>query len=204
MLQNSKFVFVLCAVATCGLPPAAAATKEGAFSVRGIGAETCSTFTERLSGNGRQQALGELASWIGGYLSSANRQTENAFEVMPISNNVAVAALAADICKNNTDALVDTVVTSLVDAFANDAMDGDSPLMNFKSGKYSTVMRAALVESVQKKLVEKGYLEASDVDGKFGTGTSKAIGKFQKSNGLLVTGVPDPLTLMRLLAKTQS
>jgi len=48
--------------------------------------------------------------------------------------------------------------------------------------------RGETVKSLQRLLKEKGYLRG-EADGIFGTGTHKALAKFQKTNGLLADGV---------------
>lgn len=45
------------------------------------------------------------------------------------------------------------------------------------------------VKLLQQKLVEKGYLKASDIDGDFGQVTQLALQRFQLANGLIADGI---------------
>ena len=54
------------------------------------------------------------------------------------------------------------------------------------------------VSEIQQLLVEQGYLDKKKADGSFGSGTEKAITKFQKDQGLTPDGVAWPETIRRL------
>lgn len=62
--------------------------------------------------------------------------------------------------------------------------------------------RGKQVESLQRRLIELGYLEGDETDGKFGSQVSQALRKFQSENNLLETGRVDPMTAARISARS--
>ena len=54
------------------------------------------------------------------------------------------------------------------------------------------------VRRLQERLVEKGYLKPSDVDGSFGTRTQSAVQRFQLANKLISDGIAGKLTFEKL------
>ena len=58
--------------------------------------------------------------------------------------------------------------------------------------------KGAAVKEIQQLLVEQGYLDKKKADGSFGSGTEKAIIKFQKDQGITPDGVAWPETIRRL------
>jgi len=56
---------------------------------------------------------------------------------------------------------------------------------------------AKLIMRIQLSLNSRGYCNCT-VDGKFGQRTQLALKKYQKDNGLTVSGLPDTQTLKQL------
>jgi peptidoglycan hydrolase-like protein with peptidoglycan-binding domain len=59
---------------------------------------------------------------------------------------------------------------------------------------YAEVMR-----DVQQRLIDEGLLQGN-ADGQFGAKTKAALQEFQKKENIQVTGLPDQVTLWRLLS----
>ncbi len=69
-----------------------------------------------------------------------------------------------------------------------------APTVHPDALKYTTVASGdanPTVKTLQLALIELGYLEDGDADGKFGAKTEKALKLFQKRNGLKQTGTAD-------------
>lgn len=58
--------------------------------------------------------------------------------------------------------------------------------------------KGSAVREIQQLLADQGYLKQKDVDGSYGSGTEKAIMKFQKDQGITPDGVAWPETIRRL------
>lgn len=77
---------------SCAALSASAATNEGLFAARGIGAQACETISDAAEAN-RDANIAALSTWIAGYVSHANRVTDDRFEVTPIVDNRVLAAI---------------------------------------------------------------------------------------------------------------
>lgn len=59
--------------------------------------------------------------------------------------------------------------------------------------------KESIVREAQQALKQRGLLE-EPANGVFDEATMQALGRFQKQHGLVVTGIPTPLTRRELLA----
>src|SRR5690606_23244687 len=95
-----------------GLSPAFAASDDGAFSVRGIGAKRCAEMLPAAAGPNGAATKEILGSWVAGYLTHANRQTSGVFEAMSIGDTLIVAQMVVNLCRANPDRMVEAAVAS--------------------------------------------------------------------------------------------
>ncbi|MGO4917735.1 peptidoglycan-binding domain-containing protein [Pseudogemmobacter sp. W21_MBD1_M6] len=167
---------------------------EGQFVVRGLGAQSCSSLNDAMKGDNAQLVRDRLVDWISGWLSHANRSTEGVYDVHPVSDNKVVGELVRRICVSNPSALIDSVVLSSVNSVRSGRLTGVPELVLVEADGNQVQVPAELLKAVQGRLVELGFLEAKQADGKFGPATSKAISGFQESSKLAVNGLPDPIT----------
>lgn len=179
--------------------PGVAATSDGAFAVRGIGAQSCSKLTEALASPDAPAIRQTLAAWMAGWLSHANRQTEDSFDVYPIQDLQASAQIIGMLCKNNPDAMLDTVIASVVTAMTDPDGTPTSELITVEANGKKASLRAAVLKRAQEQLVELELLEEDMADGTFGPASQAAFTAFQKNNKLTETGLPDVATLYVLL-----
>src|SRR5690606_34698614 len=72
------------AVAAVLAQPAAAATKDGSFSIRGFGAQTCAVANASLKE--KPEAVNGAVAWLLGYLTALNRINAETFDISPVSD----------------------------------------------------------------------------------------------------------------------
>lgn len=197
MFASACMLISACALAMAK-PAAAAATDDGTFAARGIGANRCAEIVTLLTGPERDMAALQLSSWIAGYLSHANRTTSGIYDVVPVQDTYAIATIVARLCATNPDALVEPVMARVVSQLANGAQTQASDIMTVSAdGEEVSIHQDAMV-AVQRRLIARGHLESGNDDGVFGSRTRKALSDFQSSVGLEENGLPNALTLYLL------
>lgn len=179
--------------------PISAATSDDAFAVRGIGAQSCARLTEALETDQADAARQTLSAWMAGWISHANRQTEDHFDVFPIQDLPGSAQIVGMLCKENPEALIDTVVSSVVTALIDQDGSAGSDMITVEAGGRKAILRAGVLKRAQEELVSLGMLEEEMADGTFGPASEAAFSAFQKDRKLGETGLPDTATLYLLL-----
>src|SRR5690606_2141414 len=87
--------------------PAMAATKDGSFSIRGFGAQSCGKIAEPLENDPR--AAEAALAWLLGYVTAFNRVHQDTFDVSPIVDGADLLRMIVGTCKRTQEALVETV-----------------------------------------------------------------------------------------------
>jgi hypothetical protein len=192
--------FSFCALAVLG-EPAVAADADGSFAVRGLGGQSCAVLLEAVKTPQAGQVLADLSTWSSGYVTAANRSTEGFFDVMPLQDSRDVAKVIVGICRSNPDALIETAAMRLVTLVSEIALKVPSELDTIENGEFKTVIRRSVMLAAQRQLVALGLLEAEAVDGLYGPKSRIAFTRFQVDNKLAETGVPDTVTVLRLLVE---
>jgi len=180
--------------------PGMAATADGAFSIRGIGAQSCAQVVEGVDGDEAGTTRLFLASWTAGYLTRANRDHGSAFETMPVNDTAVVTEVAINLCRDNPDVLFEATVAALVANLSSAAQDRASDLLEVSYGEAALSVRREVIRLVQQQLVALGLLPAGTDDGLFGPRTAEALLIFQETHGLPETGLPDVATLVAIFA----
>lgn len=175
-----------------------AATPDGQFATRGVGALPCQALPGFLGDAQNRNPRDQFVAWITGYLSHANRITPDTFDVVPVQDNFGIEALAELLCRDNPSLLVETVVHEIVRAFADGAVIGVTDLIVIRQDDKSVQVRAETLKAVQDRLVSAGHLASDAADGAYGPKTRAALQAFQRAASIRETGVPDPLTLFFL------
>ncbi len=71
---------VLLAAGVLAAPAALAASADGDYRITGAGGVACSQITADIAGN--PAASAEIASWLMGYATATNRQTDDTWDLM--------------------------------------------------------------------------------------------------------------------------
>lgn len=196
-LQRSFRLFVGAGAACCVALNVSAATTDGLFAARGTGAEVCESLGE--PGDARREANhAALSVWIAGYVSHANRATQDRFDVSPIVDNQVLAAIVAQFCSQNPTTLIENVVALVLEMTADGGQSAESDLIELRNQEMVATLRADALIEVQRALVAEGLLGQGDVDGAYGPRTRDALSAFQEQRSLTLTGLPDPITMLNL------
>ncbi|RGP35435.1 peptidoglycan-binding domain-containing protein [Pseudotabrizicola alkalilacus] len=194
----------LITLAALGLAaPLFAETADGDFSVRGIGAQTCSTLTDAAEEDGSGAIFEYLSAWVAGYATHANRVTSGLHEVMPITDNLVLARVVVALCQANPQALTETVLNSLITSLADAAVPAAAKTVEITNADQTVLIPLPTFILVQQHLVDAGRLPdlPGSIDGQYGPQTRDALIAHQQSAGLTKTGLPDPATLLSMFAK---
>lgn len=176
--------------------PAAAADSQKRFAPRGVGLANCEQFLKAL--NERQENVYLIGGWIEGYVSAVNQLTPGLFDAVPWQSTESLVALVKQNCQQNPKERFFTVINSMIAFFSQEGLKESSPRIIAEAGGKKIAIYQATMREIQQKLVDKGYLKGAP-DGQFGPKTKTALEAYQKAEKLQVTGLPDQMTLWRLL-----
>ncbi len=190
LLASLAIAFAILAV------PAMAADSAGQFAVRGVGRANCEQFLKAL--NEKSDVRLVFAGWIDGYLTGVNQYSPNTFDVAPWESTEVIGRLLKKNCERNPSQGFFALLNSVALVFKEERLSESSPRIAARNGDKAVAVYKATLEKVQQKLKERGHYSGA-VDGAFGPATKTAIEAFQQAEGLKVTGLPDQLTLWRLL-----
>ena len=175
---------------------ATAADRGGQFAVEGAGLGSCEHFIEARS-NG-DAAFHQYVGWLTGYLTAMNQYSPNTFDIAPWQSIDLLVALAEQHCRKNLKNNFLQVAIFMVIALKEDRLQEMSPAVVVKVGDTSLILYREVLRRIQHVLKRRGTYDG-DLDGQFDPGTQNAIEIFQKEEQLPVTGLPDQITLLRLL-----
>ncbi|MDA0702330.1 MAG: peptidoglycan-binding domain-containing protein [Proteobacteria bacterium] len=168
------------------------------FVVKGIGAAPCSAFNK--ADEAKDTAFfGELGGWIDGYITAANALSENTVAVTPWEKTELFILLLQSNCAQNPDLQVISIVGAIVQSWFPDRLrePNESKQVDLGEGRKVTHFVETL-RRIQNALKKQGFYNGG-IDGDYGPGTRTAMAAFQKSIDLEPTGLPDQLSLLRLL-----
>ncbi len=176
--------------------PALAADAQGRAAPKGWGLASCQQFLD--SAKESQDNVFRLASWIEGYISAANIYTDDTYDLAPWQNAGYLLELIGRNCQNNPDERFIRVVHAYVQYLHNDRLRTRQEQIQAASGDNRILVYKSVLRDVQEALNDAGY-SAGTPDGLYGQGTRGALEAYQQANNLPVTGLPDSLTVERLL-----
>ncbi len=186
-------------VAAAAAPaPVGAADSSGHFALRGVGLATCEQFLQ--AAGERQENILLAGGWLEGYMTAINQLMPETFDIAPWQNTDTILALVKHNCERNREQRFFAVVTAMVEFLAENRLKQQSDRVLAEADGQRVALYAEVMKSVQQKLISKGHLQGS-ADGQFGAKTKAALQEFQKKENLQVTGLPDQVTLWRLLSE---
>ena len=176
--------------------PARAADTRGLFSVKGVGTADCQRYLNARKEGGREYFV--FAGYLGGYLTAYNQITEGTFDIVPWQTLDTIAGMLSSFCTKNPTANFVVAVTRLVKFLEPERLAVGSETVEAKVGSSAVTIYRETLRRAQLKLAESGHYHGTP-DGQFTPITQAALEKFQSDKGLPKTGLPDQVTLLRLL-----
>ncbi len=173
-----------------------AADSKGHFAFRGIGGQSCKVVMDQMQRDSQEAII--LDSWLMGYLTAANREQSDTFDISPVVAPSDLLNAVAGLCRTHPDMAVESVFNGLLRVLSVARNRADSSIVETRSGTNTASVRRETLIAMQTKLVDYGYLKGKP-DGAFGARSEMALKAFQKDQKLPETGVADGATIVRLL-----
>lgn len=173
-----------------------AADRNGEYAIKGVGLANCEQFTAARTE--QSNVFWMFMGWLDGYLSAANRLSEDTFDLVAWESTDLLATVIDGHCKQNPQDQFEPVARSIVAQLAEERLRNRSKLVVARTDSGGLALyRDALRRAQQALSALKHY--TGEPDGLYGPATRQALEDFQRANGLKVTGLPDQVTLWKLL-----
>jgi peptidoglycan hydrolase-like protein with peptidoglycan-binding domain len=126
-------------------------------------------------------------------------QTQPAtFDVAPWQGTELLLSAVAVECRRDPKGTFHTAAYRVTTGLQEGRVREKSPLVTARVGDQSVVLYAEVVNRLQRRLAGRRLL-ATPPSGQFDAATIAAVKAFQREQQLAVTGLPDQITLGRLL-----
>jgi len=176
---------------------AKAADSNGAYAIDGGGGAPCKAFTDsRKAGNAKAADL--FAGWVDGYLSAANKNSPDTFDLTPWQTTDLLLALLERYCASYPEDLFEIAVNNMIQALHPQRIIARSDKLLAGNKEKGVPIYRETLQRVQQSLSDQGFYKGS-IDGNYSKAMHAALSEFQKKNGINVTGLPDQESLFRLL-----
>lgn len=199
--HRARAVLVAIGMACGAVAPggaAQAADSTGNYAVRGVGSTTCQQFIAAVEGN--TPDLRVYIAWLEGMVSASNRLSAGVFDTVPFNASGALAAIVMRRCRQQPAQGFEAAVRGTLDLLSPFRVTTNSPWVEMTVGANRVTLRAETLAAVQGRLLALG-LQGSPPDGRFSVATREGLKRFQQMRRLPVTELPDPDTLLALLAQ---
>ncbi len=174
--------------------PALAADNQGRAAPKGWGLASCQQFLDQAKES--EENVIRIGSWLEGYISAANVYSEDTYDLAPWQDPVYLLNIIGRNCQNAPEERFIRVVHAYVQYLAQGRLKERDDVLIATSGENRRPVYKSVLIDVQEAL-------GITADGVFGPGTKSALEEYQKANNLPQTGLPDSLTIERLLIASQ-
>jgi hypothetical protein len=199
ILMKARALLLMSALLATAIAPGSlrAADSSGHFALRGVALATCEQFLQALEE--RQENVLLAGGWLEGYMTAVNQLMPKTFDIAPWQNTDTVLALVKHNCERNREQRFFAVVTAMIEFLAQNRLQEQSDRVLAEADGQRVMIYGQVMRDVQQRLINKGLLQGN-ADGQFGAKTKAALQEFQKQENIQVTGLPDQVTLWRLLS----
>lgn len=173
---------------------------QNATSVRSLGLQKCSGYTEVLLVKKDRTATILYSQWLAGFLTGRN-VTDGKVDLFPIRDPLDEwVRLIALICNMNQDKRLFEVAEGALQKLKKYQIKSKDPLIEIKynGGKSKITVYQSFLKKSQSFLRSKGY--SVRPDGNWGSRTEQAFAKFKKDKKIGGAAIPDAFFLMALMA----
>ena len=180
----------------CLTASANAADEQGRFMVKGGGRIGCKQFITALEVKGSEFI--SLAGWIEGFITYANQQEKDTFDLTPWQSTELLMSALANHCRQNPEKSFHQSAYQVLQSIKTGRLTSKSEPVSATVADQSVVLYADIVRRLQQRLKLRGLL-AGDPSGIYDSETIDAVREFQRAKKLPETGLPDQITLAHLL-----
>ena len=169
-------------------------------SVRSLGLQKCSVFTQSLSQSKDRTPILLYSQWLAGFLTGKNASTGK-MDLFPIRDPLDEwVRLVAMICNMNQDKRLFEVAEGVLTKLKKYHIKANDRVLEIKysNDQKKIVVYRSFLKKSQTFLRTKGY--SVRPDGAWGSRTEKAFAKFKKDNSIAGPPIPDAFFLMALLS----
>lgn len=196
-LSRLRAIAILLAAAALIVAGAAeAADQEGRFAVKGAGAASCGRFVDLRAK--KSPSVLAFAGWLQGYLTAFNQFSDDTYDVVSWEGTEVLLRAIAQYCEKNRDKKFYIAAAGLANTLKPDRLKTMSERIKAENGGHAVSVYREVLRRVQKALAERGFY-FGQIDGLYGPNTRLGIEAFQRAEKITVTGLPDQVTLLRLL-----
>lgn len=185
-------------LATLTLDPNWANTVDatGRYAVRGIGQTSCAEFSRSLPSS--PVMTQSVSNWLAGYLSAMNRYEPDTYDIAAWHDELYLLDLVRRTCIQRPALVVAQAAEAVGQVLRASRVAAYSPMQAITGANGQSVrLYVDVIRRIQAALADAS-LYAGPVDGAVSAPLLDAIGQFQRTHSLPVTGLPDQQTLFQL------
>jgi len=186
----------LLVAAAMAATPARAADGKGRFAVKGAGVASCGKFVDLRAE--KSKSVFVFVGWLQGYLSAFNQFTDDTYDVVSWERTEVLLRAIERYCEKNRDQKFYAAAAGLANSLMPDRLKTVSERVKATNGKESITVYREVLRRAQAALADRGFYFGK-ADGLFGPNTRVGFEAFQRAEKIKVTGLPDQITLLRLL-----
>jgi hypothetical protein len=177
------------ALALTALPTAAS----DPFAAKGPGRVSCDAFPTEY------RARRDLAAWVLGYVSAANRLSPDTFDLAPWQTADVLLAQMAQYCGAFPQAHATDAIEELLDWLHQDRLAAPERPVALRADGAVTVIYPSTLRKVRRLLARAGHAPRPTPEG-----LTAALTDYQAAQNLPQTGLPDTPTLLSLMQGAQT
>lgn len=170
----------------------------GLSAVDGLGTQSCSAVVQARSDD-RTKFVG-FAAWMTGFISAANGYEPDTFDLTPWQSPEFAMAQVMSSCQKQPEASFASVVASYVKFLYPNRLQAESKLVAVRNKDQKVFLYLNVLERTRSRLEELGYQTGNGETAEFSQPFRDALFNFQIKEKLNPSGLPDLVTLARLLS----
>ncbi len=176
-----------------------AADKDGKFAAKGAARKTCSEFVQAKEKLSRDYLL--FGGWLEGYITAYNQFQNSNYDITPWQTTELLLILMEKHCKSNPDTKILNVTNGLIQTLFPARLQQESKIVKLKFNNSDGYYYSEIIKQVKTRLKTLGFYNGDANNDSFSKKEISALRKFQLSNGLKETGMPDQYTLTQLFLR---
>ena len=176
-------------------PPASAADTKQTYAIDGAGLASCKRYATAAEKESRDYFI--FVGWIDGYLTAMNRENTETYDLTPWQTTQTLADTLAAFCENHPNEKFASAVQRLANTLYAERLREASKVMAVRRKDRTVLIYESVLDDLAEELIKNGYLEDTE-GGRYDEDLERALKRFQREQGIKVSGIPDQATLARI------